>query len=573
MKVGSLFSGIGGIELGLERAGMTVLWQVEQDEYATRVLERHWPHAKRHRDVRHVGRHNLEPVDLICGGFPCQPHSLAGKRKASEDERDLWAEFARIICELKPRWVLAENVPGLLSSESGRFFGRILRDLAESGYDAEWDCLPASAFNAPHQRDRVFLVAYAHGERGRLEPGRRLREDRPDPSVAFHDGPERTLADPERSERRPHDPRGERLAREAALPQRKKSSGGLGKRRPDVPNAKAVQREKIFRHEPDRILPENVSDASSDGREPRGEGDAPEGPERREPDRGGLEGSLAHANGRGHEDTFPLPGRGESEPRGGGADVEDAQGERLEGWADGGEGIEEEANRLFFAGSSEPGRERSHPAWWDFEPDVGGSLDGLPSGLDGNRGGLREKKAEEEIKNAWKETCRSAGEVLRYLRDTPAAETLQQATRGFDSLSAEEILFAFLREYEAGGRLPRMLLESEATPEDILREMRRHRVASRPSLRRGSLEQFFRKYPNALRTLSQLVASRGETPWDCPLWESGIPRVTGRVPNRIHRLRGLGNAVVPQVAEWIGHRIMEAEREATWERAKGAAKK
>lgn len=163
LTFGSLFAGIGGMDLGLERAGMTCAWQVEIDDYASKVLAKHWPNVARFRDVRDCGAHNLMPVDLVAGGFPCQPHALTGKRLASADERDLWGEFARIISELKPRWVLAENVPGLLSSEDGRFFGRVLRDLAASGYDAEWDCIPAAAVGAPHIRDRVFLLAYSQG--------------------------------------------------------------------------------------------------------------------------------------------------------------------------------------------------------------------------------------------------------------------------------------------------------------------------------------------------------------------------------------------------------------------------
>ncbi len=171
LTIGSLFSGIGGLDLGLERAGMEVKWQVENDEYCQRVLAKHWPNVKRYGDVRDCGSDNLEHVDLICGGFPCQPVSCAGQRKGTDDERWLWPEFARIIRELRPRWVLAENVPGLLSIDAGRIFGTVLRDLAACGYDAEWDCIPAAAVGAPHRRDRVFILAHAasrqSGERGR----------------------------------------------------------------------------------------------------------------------------------------------------------------------------------------------------------------------------------------------------------------------------------------------------------------------------------------------------------------------------------------------------------------------
>ena len=173
LTVGSLFSGIGGLDLGLERAGMVVKWQVEIDPYCRKVLAKHWPDVECYEDVREVGAHNLEPVDLICGGFPCQPVSCAGQRKGTDDERWLWPEFYRLIRELKPRWVLGENVPGLLSIDAGRVFGSILRDLAASGYDAEWDCIPASAVGAPHRRDRVFVVANAQMQPGNASDGQR----------------------------------------------------------------------------------------------------------------------------------------------------------------------------------------------------------------------------------------------------------------------------------------------------------------------------------------------------------------------------------------------------------------
>jgi DNA (cytosine-5)-methyltransferase 1 len=170
LTVGSLFSGIGGLDLGLERAGMTCKWQVEIDPFCQKVLKKHWPDVPKYEDVRDVGAANLEPVDLICGGFPCQDVSLAGERKGLEGKRStLWTEYARIIGELRPAWVLAENVPGLFSANGGQFFGTVQRDLAELGYDAEWDVLPAAAFGAPHRRNRVFIVAYPLREQAYIE--------------------------------------------------------------------------------------------------------------------------------------------------------------------------------------------------------------------------------------------------------------------------------------------------------------------------------------------------------------------------------------------------------------------
>jgi len=164
LRYGSLFSGIGGFDLGFDRAGMGCAWQCEIDPKASLVLAKHWPNVARYEDVRTIGKHNLEPVDVICGGFPCQDVSLAGNRAGLEGERStLWSEFARIVCELKPGWVVVENVRGLLSSDNGRFFGNILRDLAECGYDAEWQVLRASDFGAPHRRERVFIVANPNG--------------------------------------------------------------------------------------------------------------------------------------------------------------------------------------------------------------------------------------------------------------------------------------------------------------------------------------------------------------------------------------------------------------------------
>lgn len=157
MRLGSLFSGVGGLELGLERAipGAHTVFQVEQNPYARAVLAKHWPNAQRFHDVKEVGAHNLPACDLICGGFPCQDISVAGKRAGIEGERSgLWSEYARIIGELRPRYVVVENVAALLTGG----MGRVLGDLAACGYDAMWDCVPAAAVGAPHRRDRLFIV-------------------------------------------------------------------------------------------------------------------------------------------------------------------------------------------------------------------------------------------------------------------------------------------------------------------------------------------------------------------------------------------------------------------------------
>ena len=168
MKIGSLFSGIGGLEAGLEQAigpEAETVWQVEQDEYATRILSRHWPDARRYSDVREVGAHNLERIDVLCGGFPCQDISTAGKQAGLDGEKSgLWSEFARLIGELRPRYAVMENVAAIVT----RGMGTVLGDLASLGYDAVWDCIPASFIGAPFSgqgRDRMFIVAFTDSDR------------------------------------------------------------------------------------------------------------------------------------------------------------------------------------------------------------------------------------------------------------------------------------------------------------------------------------------------------------------------------------------------------------------------
>jgi DNA (cytosine-5)-methyltransferase 1 len=177
LTVGSLFAGIGGFDLAAEAAGLQVKWQVEINDFCNQVLAQRWPQVRRFRDVRKVHAYPLgkahsygacddclPPVDIICGGFPCQDVSHAGARVGITGERSgLWREMARIIRELRPRYVVVENVTGL----TDRGLDAVLGDLAALGFDADWSCLSACAVGAPHTRERVFLVAYPASERPR----------------------------------------------------------------------------------------------------------------------------------------------------------------------------------------------------------------------------------------------------------------------------------------------------------------------------------------------------------------------------------------------------------------------
>ena len=162
LRVLDLFSGIGGFSLGLERAGMQTVAFCEFDKHAQKVLKKHWPGIPIHDDVRTLdGNQYRGTADVVCGGFPCQDLSVAGKKAGFDGDRSsLYREMLRVVSECRPRYAIFENVTGLLTGEHGRWFAQFLYDLAEIGFDAVWHCIPAAYVGAPHVRDRVWIVAY-----------------------------------------------------------------------------------------------------------------------------------------------------------------------------------------------------------------------------------------------------------------------------------------------------------------------------------------------------------------------------------------------------------------------------
>lgn len=161
MKIGSLFSGAGGLDLAVERVfGAKTAWLVEFDKDPSKVLERHWPDVPNYGDVTQIDWHEVEPVDIITGGYPCQPFSSAGKRQGQKDDRHMWPAVVECMSILNPKMAVFENVRGHLSLG----FDEVLRDLHFLGYDVDWTTIKASDIGAPHQRARIFILAQKREE-------------------------------------------------------------------------------------------------------------------------------------------------------------------------------------------------------------------------------------------------------------------------------------------------------------------------------------------------------------------------------------------------------------------------
>lgn len=456
--LGSLYSGIGGIELGFEATGgFRTVWQVENDPFCARVLRKHWPRVKRHGDIKRVKPERLARVDVIVAGMPCQPVSTAGQQQGDADPRWLWPDTLRIVCALRPRVFVLENVPGLLSAHSGRLFGEILGDLAASGYDAEWGCVAAANVGAPHLRWRVFLIAYPRESRRPIpleyavphaDHAGRLQYWGPEPIPAQHHSLECAC---------------EALAHPDAGPR----------------EAQRGQR-------PDAQSPSGIG-----GPWPRGRGgDA----ERQEPLCGaGQSAEVANA----HREPQREPGHRASEEHLGGPP-----------WLDAGRGGELEA----LADPDPPGRD-GQAQRLGREPPLAGSRAGAP--LLADAAGLGEQPR----------TSSSSS-------DAPHNE-LAGAAQGRDA-------------HDGRAGVPH--------PDGFGWEARQPDLPGRQpdaAGRRGGQTQ---------RGLGRGLD--GIQAWLDGSWEQGIPRVVAHQANRAPRLKSIGNAVSPQVAQVIAervHMILEAQ--------------
>jgi DNA (cytosine-5)-methyltransferase 1 len=168
MRHGSLFSGIGGFDLAAEWMGWENVFQVEWDSFCQKVLTNNFPNVKRYGNIKEFdGTKYRGLIDIISGGFPCQPYSMAGKRKGKEDERHLWPEMLRAIREIQPNWIVGENVPGIINWSGGLVFHEVQTDLEAEGYEVFPVILPAISVNAPHKRERIWFIASSVSRRKR----------------------------------------------------------------------------------------------------------------------------------------------------------------------------------------------------------------------------------------------------------------------------------------------------------------------------------------------------------------------------------------------------------------------
>ncbi len=227
MRLLDLFSGIGGFSYGLEKTGFQTVAFCEMDKYCKLVLQKHWKGVKIYNDVKEITKARLdadgvEAPDIVTGGFPCQPFSVAGKQKGTNDDRHLWPEMFRIIKEFKPRWIIGENVRNIINIQDGMVFETVCTDLESEGYEVQAFNIPAAGVGAPHRRERIWIVAHSNNTRNRTpehetnENGQKTNEGRQKQSQLKFSGHSKVMANSRRSIRRKQSTRNKESARSRA---------------------------------------------------------------------------------------------------------------------------------------------------------------------------------------------------------------------------------------------------------------------------------------------------------------------------------------------------------------------
>lgn len=492
----SLFSGIGGLDLAAEAAGFRTVGQCEWADYPTKVLERHWPEVPRWKDIRTLTKESfyeqtgLRTVELISGGFPCQPFSVAGKRRGKDDDRYLWPEMLRVINELRPTWVVGENVANIVNMA----LDQVLSDLENQGYQTRAFIIPACGVDAPHRRDRCAIVAYSESQ----QSGRVQQLGFQSNTGAGGQSGYETMADTDRKRE---------LQQAGKQPQSRYGAGDSGATvadtysegfqggqqycpsdagRQEEPYRSAGQRCQALAHPDQSMWDGSIAGSDTSGRA--------------RPADGGKDVPYTHNRGGSLRRDGELPA---------------AQGSGGT-WSDYGGGTPEYGGR----------------EWWPAEPDVGRGYDGLSIWLDGLGGLSSEAKAR-------------AGEILRNVWSEAISEEIQWALGRFESVSEEEILLAFLCEYEEHCHGSGSSMESGTASERPMRDLWRIVEFARSSHRRRYHSQLAQEYSDALLRLSHGAPSFMPEAWQDSTWEDGIPRTATGISSRVDRLKCLGNAVVP----------------------------
>lgn len=439
MTHGSLFSGIGGFDLAAHWLGWQNIFQCEKDEWCRKVLAKNFPNANRYEDIKDFNAKKYNgAIDVISGGFPCQPFSVAGKQRGKEDDRYLWGEMLRVIGEVEPSFVVGENVTGII----GMALDTVLSDLEAQGYTTETFIIPACGKNAWHKRDRVWIVAYTNSL-GRYYEQKENRE----------------------------------------FIYNRKRDGEIKKQ------SWKQQQRRIS--EPGFV--------------------------------------FANTNNTGcKEQRQPITTREE----------------------------------LFAPKCS---------SWWETEPGVGRKINGFSSWLDRNINwvfishycifvdGLQNKYTNGQTSKKRTE------EVLQNVRSRINEAAFQQwAFGGFNSFYKAAALQSYMRKFEESINEAWVLLESKEAYSEVMRSLRLYEVITSTPYRSGQNKQRSGEHTDTLQALSRFLAYNAKEAWkeysrenaefipeqwdDLGYWEVFTPRVVDGLPNRVDRLRGLGNAIVPQVA-------------------------